>query len=223
MTKIITGGVLAALAVRFGLPEALRLLGVHARYENYNIKCRGKALIIATNQGKLEPRDKATGVASSELTHPYYDFQDAGMIVDVASIKGGLIPVDPQTISFPMLQTSEHCQKSLTDLEYQNKLKHSLSISNVDINDYDIVYLSGGWGAAYDFAQSTELGAFITIANANNKLIGSVCHGALGLVNAKKVNGEPLLKGVRATGVTDKQIHELGIDVTPKHPGKFIL
>ena len=37
-----------------------------------------------------------------------------------------------------------------------------------------------------------------------------------------KVNGEPLLKGVRATGVTDKQIHELGIDITPKHPGKFL-
>ena len=74
------------------------------------------------NQGKLEPKDKATGVASSEITHPYYDFQD-GMSVDVASIKGGLISVDPLTIGFPMLYTSEHCQRSLTDLEYQSKLQ----------------------------------------------------------------------------------------------------
>ena len=79
LTKIITGGVLAGLIVRYGLPEALRLLGLHARYENYNIKVTGKALIIATNQSKLAPRDQDTGVASSEITHPYYDFQDAGI------------------------------------------------------------------------------------------------------------------------------------------------
>jgi len=218
LTKIITGGVLAGLIVRYGLPEALRLLGLHARYENYNIKVTGKALIIATNQSKLAPRDQDTGVASSEITHPYYDFQDAGMDVDVGSIKGGLVPVDPSTIGWLMLQTSEHCRRSLTDNEFQSKVKNSLSISDINVNDYDIIYLAGGWGAAYDFAQSPELGEFITQANASNKLIGSVCHGALGLVNAKKENGEPLLKGRRATGVTDKQIKELDITVTPKHP-----
>ena len=78
------------------------------------------------------------------------------------------------------------------------------------MNDYDIIYFSGGWGAAYDFAQSQELADFVTAANASKKLIGSVCHGALALVNVKKENGEPLLKGVKATGVTNKQIKELG-------------
>ena len=37
----------------------------------------------------------ATGVFASELTVPYYVFLDAGMQVDVASPRGGIIPVDP--------------------------------------------------------------------------------------------------------------------------------
>jgi len=37
----------------------------------------------------------ATGVFGSELTVPYYVFLDAGRTVDVASPRGGPVPVDP--------------------------------------------------------------------------------------------------------------------------------
>ena len=40
----------------------------------------------------------------------------------------------------------------------------------------------------------------------------------LGLVNARGKDGELLISGRRMTGVTDKQIKELGIEVTPMHP-----
>ena len=39
-----------------------------------------------------------TGVFASEMTVPYYAFLDAGMDVDLASPKGGLIPVDPMSL-----------------------------------------------------------------------------------------------------------------------------
>ena len=55
---------------------------------------RTRALCIATNHGVLDI-GVATGVFGSELTVPYYVFLDAGMTVDVASPKGGVIPVDP--------------------------------------------------------------------------------------------------------------------------------
>ena len=67
-------------------------------------------------------------------------------------------------------------------------------------------------------AQSQELADLITEANAQQIIIGSVCHGALGLVSARGVDGAPLVEGRRVTGVTDKQIDELGITSTPKHP-----
>ena len=53
-----------------------------------------RALCIATNHGVLDI-GVPTGVFGSELTVPYYVFLDAGMRVDVASPRGGVIPVDP--------------------------------------------------------------------------------------------------------------------------------
>ena len=88
VTRILTGGILTGLLIRYGLPKVLKMLGFHADYNDLGLKVSGKALIIATNQAKLKPRDQATGVASSEITHPYYDFVTAGLIVDVASIQG---------------------------------------------------------------------------------------------------------------------------------------
>ncbi|MDB4581867.1 hypothetical protein N9164_01825, partial [Draconibacterium sp.] len=40
----------------------------------------------------------------------------------------------------------------------------------------------------------------------------------LGLVNARDRDGDLLIAGRLMTGVTDKQIQELGIELTPKHP-----
>ena len=37
-------------------------------------------------------------------------------------------------------------------------------------------------------------------------------------MKAKGVDGEPLVKGRHVTGVTDKQVRELGIESTPQHP-----
>jgi putative intracellular protease/amidase len=38
------------------------------------------------------------------------------------------------------------------------------------------------------------------------------------LVSAKAEDGSPLIEGRNVTGVTDRQIKQLGIEVTPKHP-----
>ena len=40
----------------------------------------------------------------------------------------------------------------------------------------------------------------------------------LGLINATDKEGNTLIAGRRMTGVTDKQIRELGIEMTPLHP-----
>ena len=50
------------------------------------------------------------------------------------------------------------------------------------------------------------------------KVIGGICHGPLGLLRARGADGELLVKGRRLTAVSDKQIHELGVEITPLHP-----
>ena len=104
------GAVLVVLAGVFllSLPTILHKAGLHPEYTGPTTTLPGKrALIIATSHGVLaapgETEGPATGVMASELTHPYYTFLDGGMEVDVASIRGGEIPIDPQTLQFMII------------------------------------------------------------------------------------------------------------------------
>lgn len=205
-----------ALTVVF-LPQILKSVGYHPDYDraSYNFKNK-KALIVTTSHGVLGETGKATGVYPSEMTIPYYEFLDAGLDVDIASIKGGEIPIEPIGLRFPM--KSHQDKRYLKDDEAKKKTKHSLKIDDVSFLDYDIIFMAGGWGASYDLGTSEILGSKITEANANGILLGSVCHGALGFLMAKDTTGLPLVEGKKMTGVTDKQVEELDISVTPMHP-----
>jgi len=93
-----------------------------------------------------------------------------------------------------------------------------LKIDDLDFTKYGLVYMAGGWGAAYDLGTSDVLGQKISQAYAKNIVLGSVCHGALGFLKAQDGNGKPLVQDRKMTAVTDKQVTELGIEVTPMHP-----
>jgi arylsulfatase A-like enzyme/putative intracellular protease/amidase len=174
-----------------------------------------RALVVATNTAVMDI-GKPTGVFASEMTVPYYAFLDAGMDVDVASPLGGVIPVDPQSIR-PVIRSADD-DRFLADDEFKEKVTNSVAVGDLDMAEYDIVFLAGGWGAAFDFGYSEPLAAKMTEANAYGKIVGGVCHGPLGLLNAKTADGEPLVKGRKISAVTDKQVKELGIEATPQHP-----
>src|SRR5690606_20748526 len=158
-----------------------------------------RALCIATNHGELAP-GQATGVFSSELSVPYYAFLDAGMDVDVASPAGGLIPIDPQSLK-PVLRCAADA-RLLDDQALRPRLAASPAVGSLALAGYDLVYLAGGWGAAFDFATSDVLAAAITEAAALDLVIGGVCHGPLGLVGATAPSGQPFVEGRRISAVT---------------------
>jgi arylsulfatase A-like enzyme/putative intracellular protease/amidase len=174
-----------------------------------------RALVVATNHGVLDV-GRPTGVFASELTVPYYAFRDAGMAVDVASPAGGTIPVDPMSLK-PVLRCAAD-DRFLADPVLREQVTHSLAIGDVDVADYDLVYLAGGWGAAFDFGTSDDLARQVGRAHDLGLPIGGVCHGPLGLRNATTADGRPVVEGRRVSCVTDKQVQELGIASTPQHP-----
>jgi len=223
IVKISLGAAVCIGVFLISLPTLVHKAGLHPAYSGPTADLPGKrALIITTSHGVLAPVGETegdpTGVAASEMTHPYYTFLEGGMDVDLASIKGGEIPIDPMTIN-RVVKTAED-ERFLNDSIAMSKAKHSIPITDVDITAYDIVFISGGWGASYDLAQSPVLGEMVSDAYYGDKdaIIGGVCHGVLGLVNALATDGSLLVAGRRMTGVTDKQIKELGIEVTPMHP-----
>jgi len=201
------------------LTQILSAIGFHPHYERQDFDLAGRrALIIATNHDTLgDPEDGvATGVYGSELTIPYYEFLDAGMTVDIASVKGGKVPFEPVGLRWPLASPADY--RYLDDADAKNKTANSLRIADIDVTQYDIIFMAGGWGAAYDLGVSPELGEKITEAHAAGILLGSVCHGVLGFLMARDIDGSPLVERRTMTGVTDKQVEELGIDITPQHP-----
>lgn len=211
-------GVLVFLAITaIYLRPILAAMGLHRHYAIPHFDLKGRrALVVCTNHNRLDPLKKDTGAFGSEFTVPYYAFLNAGLEVDMASPKGGEIPVQPPSWSWPL--SSAEDRRFMADQAAMAKLKNSKKVSDINPADYDVIFMAGGWGAAYDLMQSEDLADLITRANAQGKILGSVCHGALGLCSAKGIDGQPLVKGRRVTGVTNDQINTFGIAVTPKHP-----
>ena len=226
MKKLIIGLisvlVLAGIFV-LALPTILHKAGLHPEYHGPKVALPAKrALVITTSHDVLaapgETEGPATGVVASELTHPYYVFLDGGMQVDVASIKGGQIPIAPDSLG--RVSMTPETERFLQDSIFQAKVDKSMKIDEIDFSEYDIIFLAGGWGAAYDLGYSPVLAEKISGAYYadSEPVIGGVCHGVLGLINAKDRDGNLLVAGRRMTGVSDKQIKELNIEITPQHP-----
>ncbi|MCX2979234.1 type 1 glutamine amidotransferase domain-containing protein [Candidatus Marimicrobium litorale] len=226
-STLLKGGaaIIAIFAVFIlSLPTIMHQAGLHPEYtgETHQLPAGMRALIVTTSHGVLnaagETTGDPTGIALSELTHPYYSFLDAGMQIEVASIKGGQIPVDPSGLGRVMISPED--KRYLNDPILLAKVENSLNIDNVDFTAYDAIFLVGGWGAAYDLGYSEVLAQQISEAyyGAKAPLMGSVCHGALGFINVKDLGGNKLIAGRAMSGVTDKQVKELGIELTPMHP-----
>jgi putative intracellular protease/amidase len=198
----------------------MRGLGVHPNdrqaAETRRFDLRGaRALTIATNHGVLD-LGVPTGLYGSELTVPYYVFLDAGLEVDVASVRGGVVPVEPLSMKEPLRTAGD--DRMLGDDTLRAQLMDSLPIAEVDFSSYDLVYFGGGWGAAFDLGQSELLGEKVSEAVAAGRVIGGICHGPLGLLKARRADGELFVKGRRLTAVTDRQVKQLGVSITPLHP-----
>ena len=225
--KIIGLLLVLALLTFISLPTLLNKAGLHPEYESKKYDFTNKkAVIISTSHSTLnkpgETTGKLTGVFASELTVPYYEFTDSGIEVDLASINGGIIPIDPESFYYVIKTSSD--DRYLEDQILKEKVKNSIKIDELEIDNYDLVFIAGGWGAAYDLGYSEILGKKISQAYYNPKsIIGGVCHGVLGFINAKDSIGNLIIKNRRMTGVTDKQIKELGIDFTPQHPEEELI
>ncbi|MEM6342647.1 MAG: DJ-1/PfpI family protein [Bacteroidota bacterium] len=212
----------AAMGTFTNCSSILASRGLHPDYDSKTFNLKGKkALIVTTSHGVLnkpgETKGDSTGVFASKMTIPYYEFQDFGnMEVHIASMKGGQVPIDPQ--SFNRYLRSKQDERFMEDEIFQAKVKNSIPVFEVDFEDYDVVFFAGGWGEAYDMGNDA-LGQKIADAYYDTDIIfGSVCHGALAFTTAKDSLGESLIKDRDMTGVSQNQLDQLDIAFTPLHP-----
>ena len=119
--------------------------------------------------------------------------------MDIVSPSGGPIPLDPESFAHGVL-AELGTEKRYMDRAYMDRLEHTKKVSDVRIEDYDAIYLTGGHGTMFDFPESKTLQEVIARFYETGRVVSAVCHGPGGLLNVKLSNGENLIKGKEITG-----------------------
>jgi Putative intracellular protease/amidase len=162
-----------------------------------------KVLIVLTSHSDLGNTGEKTGFWIEEFAAPYYVLADAGVQITIASPKGGQPPIDPKS-ELADFQT-EATRRYNKDTVLQEKLSHTVKLSEVNADDYDAVFYPGGHGPLWDLATNKNSIALIEAFYNHKKPIAFVCHAPAALVNVKLPNGEPLVKDKEITGFSNTE------------------
>src|SRR5450759_499680 len=92
-------------------------------------------LIIVTSAGKYEKVGFRTGLWLGELTHFWDVAKDAGFDLTIASIDGGHVPLDPESLAHDVLGQLG-TDKRYADREFMNLLEDTMSVADVNVADY---------------------------------------------------------------------------------------
>ncbi|HYQ55558.1 MAG TPA: type 1 glutamine amidotransferase domain-containing protein [Pseudomonas sp.] len=166
-----------------------------------------KILVVLTNTAKYRELNRATGLWLGEAVHFVDEVQKAGYSVDYVSPEGGYVPIDPHSLQLaPALDWQWYDDKS-----FMNRLGASLPPGKVKVDDYRVIYYTGGHGVMYDFPDNQPLQELARRIYENNGIIAAVCHGVVGLLNIKLSDNTLLLKDRKVTGFsnTEEKLVEL--------------
>lgn len=164
-----------------------------------------KILIPVTNHATLGTTDQANGTYSPELTHVLHVLLEAGVDYDIASIKGGEAPLYGTDIEGDNVNND-----LLNNQNLQSKIKNTIPVSSVNIEDYDAVFYPGGFGLLTDLASNKDFAALSAKHYENGGIIAAVCHGPAALLPITLSNGESLLSNKSVTAFTREEEIDFG-------------
>lgn len=171
-------------------------------------------LFILTSNERLGDTGEKTGFHWEEMTIPYYKLIDAGIEVELASVKGGNPPYDPTSLDDDESKRPESVKRFLADANAMKKLENTMAPNNINIQHFDGVYFPGGHGTMWDLPNDKYVGDILSKFFIDNKIVAAVCHGPAVFANpnALKVNGEPIVKGKKINCFTDSEEREVEKD-----------
>jgi putative intracellular protease/amidase len=160
-----------------------------------------KILIIATSHEQMGSSDRKTGLWLEELAVPYFIFKEAGALITLASPKGGSIPLDPKSES--IIASTSTIRRFQKDTEAQSLLSDTATIASQNAEEFDLVLITGGHGAMWDFPTFEPLKHLLEDFDRQKKIIGAVCHGVAALLPLENKKKECLIKGKNVTAFSN--------------------
>jgi putative intracellular protease/amidase len=155
-------------------------------------------LFILTNTHEIGPNKRPTGYFFPEVAHPIAVFDESGVAVEYASPLGGAPSSDGYDENDPV-QLAFHNSKAI------RRMSRSRKLSEVDILDYDAVFVPGGLGPMADIATDAEVKRVIARAWDNGRIVAAVCHGPCAFLGVKLQDGSPLVRGRKLTSFSNEE------------------
>jgi len=167
-----------------------------------------RILFITTSVDRID-ENWQSGIWFEELSTPYYMFEAEGIQMDIASPFGGSVPFDPLAL------TDEHITESVerfnADEEAMQKLENSLTLSDIDFNEYDGIFFPGGHAASVDLPNNEDLAIKLGEFFDSGKPIAALCHGPAGLLKARRADGESIVFDKEITSFSNAEEEELEV------------
>ncbi|MDX1913341.1 MAG: type 1 glutamine amidotransferase domain-containing protein [Saprospiraceae bacterium] len=169
---------------------------------------KGKILMVASSPSISQQTGWPIGFWAAELTHPLRVFQEAGYEVELVSTEGGKLMMDGYSNPADASGYSAHDVISLGYMQqewFNQMLENTKKLTDVNPADYVAIFLVGGQGPMYTFRGNSDLEKLFSAFYESGKPSAAVCHSTTLLLEAKKSNGELLVKGKTWTGFADAE------------------
>lgn len=162
-----------------------------------------RILLVASNPSVSEQTGWPIGFWWAELTHPYWEFTDRGYEVTIASPEGGALV--PDGFSDPE-DASGYSAHDLISLGFKHSPTHSAlledtpKLADLDLDDFDAIFLVGGQAPMYTFKDNTDIHAAVARFFEAGKPTALVCHSTCVLLTARTSEGALIVDGKTWTG-----------------------
>ena len=175
---------------------------------NGPVEAKGKIVIIAGSPTTSEVTGWPIGAWAAEVTHPYYEFTNAGYEVEFASPDGGEIRFDAWS---EPTHESGYSKSDIVSLGFMQspekmaKLKKTKTIASLRVEDYAAIFVAGGSSPMYTFRGNETLSKFVADFYETGKPTAVVCHGGVILLETRLSNGKLLVDGKSWTAFSDEE------------------
>ncbi|MET8852014.1 type 1 glutamine amidotransferase domain-containing protein [Amycolatopsis sp. NPDC004625] len=176
------------------------------------------------------------GFWAEEALGPYEVFTQTGYEI-AAATPGGVPPTaDAASLSPEFNDGPEGAERMQARLRDATELARPMRIEDVRIEDYDAVFVPGGWGPMEDLPGNAAAGRLLSGWLASGKPLALVCHGPAALLATVDGDGNSPFAGYRLTGLSnaeeklngladrakwllqDRLVHDLGADYREGEP-----
>jgi putative intracellular protease/amidase len=168
-----------------------------------------RVLMVLSSHELMGLSGKKAGSWFDEVATPYYLFKKRAFDVVLATPLGGPAPIDPMSAQPPY--STPNTERFEKDPIAQQAIATTARLSDVNYRDFDGVFFPGGYGPIWDLASNSLVIKIIEETFEAGKPMAFPCHGPASLRDAKKSNGEPLVKGLKVTGFSDAEDEEIGL------------